>query len=321
MAIAEVVSSCLVQEYPHKLDHLMVESASAKSPRELHPSFYGSYDWHSAVHCTWSLVRLLKEFELGQKVEVTLCEVLGAKNLAGELDYLHTSGHASFERPYGLAWLLKLAAELAECNHPEANTWRVNLAPIASVVEDRMMRYLEVFDYPVRVGTHANTAFALRLALEYATVCEQIELTSRIRVRAADYYLADQRYPDWMEPCGGDFLSPALTEADLMSAVLPNKEFVGWFDRFLPSLGRLVDVPRVADRTDPSVIHLDGLCLSKAWSFNRIAAALPESHPLKVSMLESGNVHAKAGLAHVPSGRFLGDHWLPSFAVYLDSAE
>jgi len=264
-------------------------------------------------------VRLYQRFELDPAVEQTLDHVLSPDSLDGECKYLAHSGHKSFERPYGLAWLLKLYGELQETEIPAVARWSENLLPLAELVEARFLDYLRVFDYPVRVGTHANSAFSMGLALEYATACDRTELKERIVYRARNYFLGDRSYPAWMEPCGGDFLSSALVEADLMSQVLQPAEFVSWFDAFLPAPEDLLKLPAVQDRTDPSGIHLDGLFLSKAWCLERIVRSLPAEHSKAPLFTEAAGTLADTGMNHAVSGSFLGDHWLPSFATYWDS--
>ncbi len=323
---ARLVLGCIRREYPGKLDHVLADSSQVKSPRALHPAFYGCFDWHSSVHGHWLLVHLLRLFpDLPEAIEIrsALAGNLTAENLLVEADYLRQHAHGAFERTYGWTWLLKLAAELELSNDPEARVWSRNLAPLVTAVVDRYLDFLPKQTYPIRTGVHPNTAFGLSFALDYAHSVQHQELSSLIEERSRSYFLADANYAaaSW-EPGGEDFLSPALSEADLMRRVLPLSEFRGWLQTFLPGLENGVPqnlfVPAtVSDRTDAKLVHLDGLNLSRAWCMQSIAAALGVDDPVSHRLQSAAALHARAGLEHVISGNYEGEHWLATFAVYL----
>ena len=305
---AQLALACVRRELPHKLDHLMLDDVK-RSPRELHPAFYGCFDWHSAVHGHWMLVRLLRavpDLSEAPAIRALLDEHLTAANITVEAAYF--SGRASFERTYGWAWLLELARAL----HGWDNPWRAHVAPLVDVIVARYLAFLPKQAYPIRTGVHANTAFGLALALDFARDTQHRELEALITERALTYYGNDVDAPAAWEPSGDDFLSPSLVEADLMRRVVP--DFAAWFARFLPRLPTCLQTPvSVTDRSDPKLAHLDGLNLSRAWCLRRIAAALS-----RADLAEIAERHAQAGLAHVASGDYMGEHWLASFAVYLE---
>jgi hypothetical protein len=315
----------ITREYPNHPGHLLNNSGDVKNPRALHPAFYGCYDWHSAVHSHWMLVRLLKcfpAFPQAQVVRAALGENLNVANLRAEADYFLQPNRQSFERTYGWTWLLKLAEELHTWRDPDGAHWAGALKPLEEIIIQGYLDYLPRLIYPIRVGTHPNTAFGLTFALDYARNCERPDLELLIVKRSCDYYSQDVDYPAGWEPGGSDFLSPALCEADLMARVLPADEFTAWFERFLPGIGQgeprvLLTPALVSDRSDPQLVHLDGLNLSRAWCMRRIASALPAQHPAGMVLAKSVEHHAAAGLAQVTSGHYVGEHWLASFAVYL----
>lgn len=310
---AQLALTCLRRELPHKLDHMMLDERDAKRPRELHPAFYGCLDWHSAVHGHWMLVRLMRRFphlpEVPQ-IRALFDETLTSANLRIEAAYF--TGRPSFERTYGWAWLLELAREL----HGWDNPWRANLDPLAGVIVERYLQFLPKQTYPIRTGVHANTAFGLALALDYARAVKHRALEALIVERAQAYYGNDVAAPAAWEPGGEDFFSPSLLEADLMRRVVP--DFAAWFAAFMPALPRSLRTPAiVSDRSDPKLAHLDGLNLSRAWCMRRIAAALPPSD-LHDRLVTAADAHAREGLAHVTTGDYMGEHWLASFAVFLE---
>jgi hypothetical protein len=316
--LAELPLRGIRREYPNLILHVLNGPEDVRSPRELHPAFYGCLDWHSAVHSHWTLVRLLKTARLANADEIrnALAENLTAENLRREADYFLASNRRSFERPYGWAWLLKLALELRTWN--EGSEWADNLRPLEEVIVAGYLDFLPRQTYPVRVGTHANTAFGLMFALEYADRFNPA-LAAMIRSRAIDYYSEDRDYPTQIEPSGADFLSPSLIEADLMRRVL-GERFAEWFERFLPNLahrGNLLEPVIVSDRSDPQIAHLDGLNLSRAWCFREISRFLPPDHQWQECLRDAADRHAGAGLANVASGHYEGEHWLASFAVHL----
>jgi len=310
--LAQLPLACLRRELPHKLDHLMLDG-ELRAPRELHPAFYGCLDWHSAVHGHWALVRLLRAFPglpEASAIRALLDETLTAANLATEAAYF--TGRASFERTYGWAWLLELARAL----HGWDNPWRAPLAPLVEVIVARYLEFLPKQAVPIRTGVHANTAFGLALALDFARAVDHRELDKLVTERAFAYFGNDVEVPAAWEPSGEDFFSPALVEAELMTRVVPH--FAGWLVRFLPRLPASLRVPAiVGDRSDPKLAHLDGLNLSRAWCLRRIAAALPAG-TYRDELATAAERHARAGLAHVTTGDYMGEHWLASFAVYLE---
>jgi hypothetical protein len=291
----------------------------------LHPAFYGCFDWHSSVHGHWMLVRLLRQFpDLPEKKEIraVLAEHLTAKNLQAEADYFAQPNRQSFERPYGWAWLLKLAEELHGWDDPDAREWSKNLRPLTDTLVARYTSYFPKQTYPIRSGVHPNTAFGFAFALDYARTVKHKELEKLIVERSRTYYLKDEKVPAAWEPDGADFFSPSLMEADLMRRVLPSEEFPGWLRRFYPDLAKgepksLLEPAVVTDRSDPQIVHLDGLNLSRAWCMRSVAAALPKADPLRKALAASARRHAEAGLKHVASGNYEGEHWLASFAVYM----
>ena len=317
------------REYPNKLDHVINGEADLRTPRQLHPAFYGCFDWHSSVHGHWMLVRLLRsvpDLPEAREIRSALSANLTAANLLAETAYLDEPNRRSFERTYGWAWLLKLAEELhiwaEEEADPDAVEWSRNLQPLADAFVARYLDFLPRQPYPIRGGTHPNTAFGLAFALDYARTVGHPGLESLIVERSLSYYSADAKYPAAWEPGGNDFLSPSLVEADLMRRVLPPDEFPSWLHRFLPDLsrgepGNLLQPAQVADRTDPQIVHLDGLNLSRAWCMRNIASTLPPEDPVSHVLTESAGRHAQASLPHVTSGDYMGEHWLASFAVYL----
>ena len=323
--LAQLPLKCIQKEYPNKLDHVMNDGGEVQSPRALHPTFYGCFDWHSSVHGHWMLVRLLKTFPNlpdAAAIRTALRENLSSANLQGEVAYLKQANRQSFERTYGWAWLLKLAEELHSWNDADGKQWAANLQPLAEALVVRYLNFLPKQTYPIRTGVHPNTAFGLAFALDYAKAAGDQKLTSLLVERSRTYYGNDVNYPAAWEPGGEDFFSPCLMEADLMRRVLSPAEFKTWFDRFLPGIAKgepksLLQPATVADRTDPKIVHLDGLNLSRAWCMRSIAAALPKNDPARKALVKAATLHANDALAHVASGDYAGEHWLASFAVYL----
>jgi hypothetical protein len=311
-------------EYPNKLDHVMAGPEDVQGPRALHPAFYGCFDWHSAVHSHWMLARLISALPgIPEEREIrdALNTNLAAENLAAELAYLEQPHHRSFERTYGWAWLLKLAAELHGWDDPDAARWSANLRLLAEEFARLYIDYLPRLTYPIRVGTHPNTAFGLHLAFDYARAVGDRALEQMIVSRALDYFGNDQTYPAAFEPNGSDFLSPSLMEAALMVRVHPEGRFPLWYDGFLPSVPDNLRHPAfVSDRSDGQIVHLDGLNLSRAWCMRDIAAALGPGHPQYGILARAAQVHAEASLPHVASGHYMGEHWLASFAVLILSS-
>lgn len=309
---AALALACTEREFPYQPGHAIRSPADVHRPRALHPAFYGCYDWHSAVHGHWLLAHLLRRFPaLAEAAEIrrVLNAHLTERNLGQEAAYLR--GHPAFERPYGWAWLLRLAQELSGWKDADATRWRAALKPLALLVEELYLEWLPRQAYPIRSGTHANTAFGLALALDYAQALKRGELEAALREKALAWYAADRGCPAAWEPGGNDFLSPCLVEADLMRRVAP--DFTAWFAAFLPELPEALRTPvGVSDRTDGQLAHLDGLNLSRAWCYFSLARALPARKDLP----RLGEAHLDAGLRHVASGHYAGEHWLASFAVY-----
>lgn len=324
-AFAKLALKGIQKEYPNKPAEVLASDKDVKSPRAVHPAFYGCYDWHSSVHGHWMLVRLLRLFpDLPEQAEIRarLAENLTAKNLQIEVESFQRPHMQSFERPYGWAWLLKLAEELHGWNDPDGKQWAKNVQPLAETIAKRYVSYFPKQTYPIRSGVHSSTAFGLAFALDYARAVGDDKLHDLAIERAKTYFASDADIPAKWEPDGADFFSPSLMEADLMRRVLPADEFPLWLAKFLPGLAKgepksLLNPATVSDRTDPQIVHLDGLNLSRAWCMRGMAAALPKSDPARAVLAEAADRHARAALAHVSSGDYAGEHWLASFAVYL----
>ena len=319
---AKLARDCIGRELPSSIQHVIHGPSDVRRPRELHPAFYGCLDWHSAVHGHWMLVRLLRAvpgLADAAQIRAALDANLTADNIAGEVAYFAGAHRQSFSRTYGWAWLLQLAAELHGWDDADARRWSAHLRPLTETIVARYFGFLPKQTYPVRTGVHPNTAFGLALALDYARTTGHFELKALLVERATAYYAADREAPAAWEPGGEDFLSPTLIEADLMRRVLPPAEFVGWLHEFFPhGLPPALRAPAiVSDRSDGKLAHLDGLNLSRAWCMRAVAGALPADDPLRAELTAAGDIHAAAGLAHVATGDYMGEHWLASFAVYL----
>jgi hypothetical protein len=322
---AQLALKCVTREFPNKPDQVLNDAQDVQSPKAQHPAFYGCFDWHSSVHGHWMLVRLLRSFpdlpEAGD-IRKALNANLSAENILVETAYLKQKNRQSFERTYGWAWLLKLAEELYLTSDADATTWSRNLRPLVDALVDSFIQFLPKQTYPIRTGVHPNTAFGLAFAFDYARTSGNNKLAALIAERSRTYFADDRNYPGAWEPGGEDFFSPALLEADLMRRVLGPAEFRRWFDRFLPQLAaglpkKLLQPATVTDRSDPKLVHLDGLNLSRAWCMRSIADALPPTDPARKVLVRSARLHASDALAHVASGDYAGEHWLASFAVYL----
>ena len=320
---ARLALANIAREYPNKLDHVIADAASVLAPRALHPAFFGSFDWHSCVHAHWMLARLLRTYPdlaEGATIRAVLDRHLNATRIDGELGYLRRPESRSFERTYGWAWLLKLAEELARWDDDGARRWSRDLAPLTDAFVDRFLAYLPQATYPIRYGVHPNSAFGLGFALDYARACDAAALSELCIAKAGEWYVGDRDAPAAWEPSGADFLSPALIEADLMQRVLAPDEFAAWLDGFLPRLSRrepatLFAPATVSDRSDPYIVHLDGLNLSRSWCWRAIATALPDGDRRAALAEDAANLHLLAGLDGVASGEYVGDHWIASFAV------
>lgn len=307
----------VTKEYPHKLDHVWASDADGATPRQQHPIFYGSFDWHSCVHGYWTLARCLRRFpdrpECAE-VRALFDSAFTPENVAAECDYLERPYARTFERPYGWAWLLMLAAELRR----HEGDWAGALQPLADAFVARFHAFLPLAEYPIRVGVHSNTAFAVALGLDYAEAANDAALATLLRGSATRWYARDRGCQAW-EPSQDEFLSPALIEAEAMRRVLDDAAFRRWFADFLPDMARrepatLFAPATVSDRTDGKIAHLDGLNLSRAWCWRGIASALDEDDPARAIALDAADVHLRSALAHV-AGDYMGEHWLASFAL------
>ncbi|BDU69911.1 hypothetical protein GETHOR_20120 [Geothrix oryzae] len=315
---AALALKCARQEYPNKLDHVMNGAGEVKSPKALHPAFYGCFDWHSSVHGHWMLVRLLRthpDMAKAAEIRAVLEENLAPGPLAAEVAYFDQPGRRSFERTYGWAWLLKLAAELKTWDAPEARRWSAALQPLADRVAGAFLDFLPKQTYPIRTGVHPNSAFSLDLALDYARAAKDARLEAAVLDRAQSWFGQDRRGPLAWEPGGEDFLSPCLEEAALMAKVLPRGRFGVWLEGFLPGLPGTLAPARVSDRTDPKIVHLDGLNLSRARALYDLARTFGAKNPRRAALLRSADRHARASLPHLASGSYEGEHWLATFAV------
>jgi hypothetical protein len=322
---ANLALECAHLEYPNKISHTLQSGLDARPPHELTPAFYGCYDWHSSVHGHWLLARLAKTFPgtpLATQARAALSRSLTPENVAGEVAYLRGPGRASFERPYGLAWLLALAAELRSWNDPQAQRWSRNLEPLEIEAAQRIMAWLPKLRYPIRVGEHSQTAFAFGLIQDWAIASGDIGVSRLLDSRARAYYLSDRNCPLSYEPSGEDFLSPCLAEADFMRRILPPDEFAKWLRAFLPAIpvnGRpgWLTPGVVTDRSDPKLAHIDGLNLSRAWMLEGIASGLPPKDHRIAALRAAATTHAEAALPAVTGEHYEGGHWLGTFAVYL----
>jgi hypothetical protein len=315
------VLSHITREYPSGLQHVLSGPTDVRGPRELHPIFFGSFDWHSCVHGYWLLATVLRLFpdnvEAPEIRELFDAQVTPGK-VRGELEYLAQPLRNTFERPYGWAWLLMLSAELNRHGADDGKRWSQALTPLADEFVRRFLDFLPKATYPTRVGTHFNSAFALTLALEYSEVMNDEPLRKLLADKASAWYQNDVDCQSW-EPSGDDFLSPALIEAECMRRVLGASDFQDWIERFLPSLGgrqpmTLFEPAIVTDRTDGKIAHLDGLNLSRGWCWRSLATAWPDTDPRRAIALDAADVHLAAGLSHV-AGDYMGEHWLATFAL------
>lgn len=320
--------ACVHQEYPNKISHVMSGDQDVAPPRELTPVFYGCFDWHSSVHGHWLLVRLLRLYpnaDFAPEVESALNESFDADKVAVEVGYVTHTQRASFERPYGVAWLLQLTAELREWDDPRARNWLSKLEPLESVLVENMEAWLEKLAYPIRIGEHAQTAFAFGLFIDWAGAADRMDFYRLVASRSKQFYLDDRNCPLDYEPGGQDFLSPCLAEADLMRRILPPEDYTAWLTDFMPALpqnGSIDWLPLavVTDPTDGKLAHLDGLNISRAWMLEGMAFGLPGKDPRKAALLNTALAHKHSGLESVTGEHYEGGHWLGSFATYLQTA-
>jgi hypothetical protein len=324
---AQLALTCLHQEYPNKIAHLMQGDADVLPPRTLTPAFYGCYDWHSAVHGHWLLVRLVRRFPraaFAEDARSALARSLTPERIAGEVAYLGHEKRVSFERPYGLAWLLQLSAELRSWDDPQAEQWANALQPLEALAASRLKSWLPKLHYPIRVGEHDQTAFAFGLVWDWARIAKDADMAQMLTDAAARFYRGDSACPLNYEPSGQDFLSPCLAEADFMRRVLPPQEFGKWLVAFLPTIPERGEGPWlrpgvVTDRSDPKLAHIDGLNLSRAWMLEGIAHGLQPSDARVKALIAAARTHRAEALPAVTGEHYEGGHWLGTFAVYLTS--
>ena len=322
---AKLALACVGKEYPNKTSHVLNSDTDVAPPHKLTPAFYGCYDWHSSVHGHWLLVRLLRTFPdapFAAAARDALGKSLTAENLKREAAYIRGEGRASFERPYGFAWLLQLCAELREWDDEQAREMSANLRTLEDAAMERLKNWLPKLSYPVRIGEHDQTAFGLGLILDYARSTKNDSLAKLATESARKFFLNDKGCPLNYEPSGEDFLSPCLAEADVMRRVLSRDEFAKWLKEFLPQISTSASVnwlqPVVSpDPSDPKLAHLDGLNLSRAWMLEGIVSALPADDARRPALSAAADAHRRAGLAAVTGAHYEGGHWLGSFAVYL----
>jgi len=321
--LSQLPLHCMDKEYPNKTAHTINSETDAKlSPSQLHPGFYGCFDWHSSVHGHWMLVHLLKTFpDIKNRAEIIekLNKTFTAENMQAEADYFKKYELAKiFERTYGWAWLLKLDQELSEWNDPQAKKWHASLQPLTKQILELWKAYLPKQTYPNRTGVHGNTAFALVFAVDWSRSTNDKVFEAQLVDKAKDFYLDNQKTPAYMEPDGADFFSPSLEIADLMRRVLSKDDFSKWLTNFYEerSLKRISDMPVVSDLSDYQTVHLVGLSFTRAWCMKGIAAQLPKNHPLKKRFETSADHFLANALLLIFKGNYGGDHWLASFAVY-----
>tara|TARA_R110002049_G_scaffold309212_1_gene518708 strand:- start:33334 stop:34443 length:1110 start_codon:yes stop_codon:yes gene_type:complete len=317
-ALAKLPLHCMNIEYPNRLSQTLGSDEDLQSPSTLHPAFYGCFDWHSSVHGHWSLVSLLKQFpeiDSVNAIKQRLLKSISKENIETEVRYFQGKHNKSHERTYGWAWLLKLAEELHTWDDKTARTLETNLQPLTDLIVEKYITFLLKLNYPLRVGTHTNTAFGLSFAYDYAKTVNNEALKTAIAERANYFFFKDENCPMSWEPSGTDFLSPCLEEAALMKRLMLNKDFKPWLEKFLPQLkdkNFTLKVGLVSDRTDGSLVHLDGVNFSRAWSLNKIIEGLPEYAHLK----NTANEHINYSLPSIFGDSYEGGHWLGSFAIY-----
>ena len=321
---AQLALDCVHKEYPNKIAHYMTSDADLKPPRQLTPAFYGCYDWHSTVHGHWLLARVIKLFpksEVARKARAALALSLTPQNIAAEVTYITAPGRESFERPYGLAWLLQLAAELRSSDDRQFREWSTTLAPLEIAAAGKLTIWLPKLSYPIRIGEHDQTAFAFGLVWDWAQTTKNTEMKALLREKAQQFYLGDKNCPLAYEPSGQDFLSPCLAEADFVRRVLAPAEFARWLSAFLPQVPgdgstAWLPVARITDRSDPKLAHLDGLNLSRAWMLEGIAKGLPAEDKRRTALGATARLHTQTSLGAVTSEHYVGSHWLGTFALY-----
>ena len=323
---ARLAADCVHREFPNKISRTTDTADEIGTPRELFPAFYGCFDWHSAVHGHWLLVRLLRVAELPddlrREIEAKLDQSFAPENMAGELANFRRPARGSWERPYGWAWYLQLTAELREWDDPRAERWLAALEPLERDIAEATKEWLPKLAYPIRLGTHNQSAFALGLMHDWAEVAGDTDLINLIQKHALDFHADDMDCPIAYEPSGEDFLSPCLMEADLMRRIWSTETFSDWLTRFLPDIptdgsADWLEPAVVLDASDGKLVHLDGVNSSRAWNLYAIARALPKGDPRIPSLVAAADAHSELGVAAVSDEHYSGSHWLASFATYL----
>jgi hypothetical protein len=324
---ARLALQCVHREYPNKISHVMNSDADAATPRELYPAFYGCFDWHSSVHGHWLLARILNTdpgTPYRDAIITTLDHSFTPENISGEVDYFKAEGRASFERPYGTAWFLQLMTELRESDLPETDAWVGSLEPLEALIEAETSTWLTKLAYPIRLGTHNQTAFAFGLMLDWSKANNAGAFNAQLTRKVLEFHSSDVNCPLAYEPSGEDFLSPCLMEADLMRRVMQADQYATWLQAFLPQIptngtGDWLLPGVVLDPSDGKLVHLDGVNLSRAWALEGIASALPEGDARIPSLLAAAELHKETGIAAVSDTHYSGSHWLASFATYLET--
>ncbi|VWX59634.1 DUF2891 domain-containing protein [Sphingorhabdus sp. 109] len=329
-AYARIALNCINKQYPSKISHVLNSAADVAEPAKLTPLFYGCFDWHSAVHGHWLLIRLWGQDlvpDMDDEIAAALAANYTAAKVAGELAYFQGADRTAFERPYGIAWFLQLTAELRDIAKGEgskaeqAKLWLDRLQPLEALIVDNIKNWLPKLAYPVRLGTHNQSAFAFGLFLDWAARSGDREMTALVREKALDFHRQDRDCPMAYEPSGEDFLSSCLMVADLMRRLMNQREYAEWLSGFLPALptdgrGDWLEMGVVKDPTDGKLVHLDGLNLSRAWALEGMASALPDDDPRRAALLASARLHGNSGEQAVRTPHYSGSHWLASFATY-----
>ena len=329
-AYARIALNCINKQYPNKITHVLNSAADVAEPAKLTPLFYGCFDWHSAVHGHWLLTRLWGQDlvpEMDEEIAAALAANFTAEKIAGEMAYFQGDDRVAFERPYGIAWFLQLTAELREIAGGEggkaeqAKLWLARLAPLEALIVGNIKDWLPKLAYPIRLGTHNQSAFAFGLFLDWAAGSGDSEMASLVRDKALSFHRNDRNCPMAYEPSGEDFLSSCLMVADLMRRVMDDSEYASWLSAFLPEIPTdgsddWLKVGIVNDPTDGKLVHLDGLNLSRAWALEGMASALPANDPRRASLLASASLHGNSGEESVRTPHYSGSHWLASFATY-----
>jgi|KBSMisStandDraft_5_1062788.scaffolds.fasta_scaffold225186_3 hypothetical protein len=317
-SFARIALGHVTREFPVKMDHVIGGPDEVRSQRDLHPIFYGSFDWHSCVHSHWLLASLLRRepgIPEAAAIRAHFDQAFTPEKVAAETAYVRLPSSRGFVRPYGWGWLLKLQSELLAHDDPR---YAELLQPLATAFADRFREFLPRADYPIRTGVHSSTSFALALGQDYARAAGDAGLTALLAQKIRAWHMGDSDAPAW-EPSGDDFLSATLVTAVAMHRLLPAQEYLPWLRGYLPRAGEgkpetLFAPARVSDRSDGKIAHLDGLNLSRAWCWREIAASLPAGDPIRTTATEAAERHLAASLPHV-AGDYMGEHWLASFAL------